>query len=166
MLLKIPYFPSYIFFSFTESISEIRHKIIEEIINAYFIHFVVSNVIPRTKNIIAIGISVILFCPLLILFFFKLYVIILIISKLFHFKQTVIILCWSELSARKREKSRSQKSFSSRQLSIPQISIVVRHSRKAKSPILSLENLRGIVRRAKPRNPANSVVTVKSKSRE
>jgi len=37
---------------------------------------------------------------------------------------------------------------------------------KAKSPILSLENLRGIVRRAKPRKTENSIVTEKSKSRD
>ena len=37
------------------------------------------------------------------------------------------------------------------------ISVVAVYSRKAKSPILSLENLRGFVRRTKPRKPANSV---------
>ena len=37
--------------------------------------------------------------------------------------------------------------------------MVVNHSRKAKSRILSLENLRGIVRQAKVRKSANSVVT-------
>ena len=37
---------------------------------------------------------------------------------------------------------------------------------KSKSQILSLENLRGIVHRAKTRKPANSVVTEQSKSPE
>ena len=42
---------------------------------------------------------------------------------------------------------------------ISYISVVVRHSRYDKSQILSLENLRGIVRQAKVGKSANSVVT-------
>jgi hypothetical protein len=41
-------------------------------------------------------------------------------------------------------------------------SVVIRHSRNDKSQILSFENLRGIVRRAKGRKSANSVVTESS----
>ena len=52
-----------------------------------------------------------------------------------------------------------KKSFSSRHAVIPQISVVLRHSRNDKSRVLSLENLRGIVRRGKVRKSTNSVVT-------
>jgi hypothetical protein len=58
-----------------------------------------------------------------------------------------------------REKSVNQNSFFNRQTAISQILVVVRHSRNDKSQILSLENLRGIVRKSKVRKSANSVVT-------
>ena len=58
------------------------------------------------------------------------------------------------------DKSRS----SSRQTAISQIAVVLRHSRNHKSHVLSLENLRGIVRRAKVGKSANSVVTDSSGS--
>ena len=67
--------------------------------------------------------------------------------------------CRKTISARKRKKSESQNLIFSRRIAIPQISVVVRHSRNAKSQIISLENLRGIVRQAKVGKSANSVVT-------
>jgi len=67
--------------------------------------------------------------------------------------------CRNALSARKSEKSLSQKLFVNRQIAISRILVVVRHSRNDKSQILSFENLRGIVRQAIVGKSANSVVT-------
>lgn len=65
----------------------------------------------------------------------------------------------NSISAQMCEKLESQNLFSSWKIVISQISVVIRHSRNDKSQILSLQNLRGIVRRAKVWKLANSVVT-------
>ena len=64
-----------------------------------------------------------------------------------------------QFSARKREESISQKSFFQLHPTISLILVVIRHSQNDTSQILSIENLRGIVRRAKVGKSANSVVT-------